>query len=521
MVANIDPRATRFTKVIVFLGLLISLSAGIVVAEPWISNRFAQNCAGCHAAGRPNRPAIGRRCSLSCQGCHVNPQGGGLRNQYGKWNSQRWLRSFRSKYVHEEGTPAPLTKQVYRKRVAQLGKGKKLPKKVTDRVPPHSVIKPTHPPENLYDKYSWNEWKTEVASDTQYQAIIPKGDPYRLERSLSTYAGADVRYFYGSLQDSNDKDIDFDGFMAIDVGFRARPFKYHKLSAVVEARYFNNARGGAGFLNSIDNGGTNVVAGGHLRSAYLLWDDLPYNTYLQYGNTRPLFGNYTLNHESLAQQISGFGGRPTFRTFSFGGSPNIPFFTFNYIQPSEAYGTSSEAQVGNDDEGYLITLGGRWVTAGLSTSLSLWSTTREVNGVDRTWDMYSLTAGGVWKGLIANFETIRVDRERLSSAGSDGGNVSTMELKYRIWREIYLQGSYATSNVLSNLGSANVAAVASGAPESLAPGDATEIMYGLKLFAIAGLEFDAQFITRTENPKEDGAEEYTNDLTMFQVHGYF
>ena len=372
MISNIDPRATRFTKVLVFLGLLVSLSAGIVVAEPWIASRFSQNCAGCHAPGRTNRPPIGRRCSLSCQGCHVNPQGGGLRSQYGKWNSQRWLRSFRSKYAHEEGTPAPLSKQVYNKRVAQLAKGKKLPKKVTDRVPPHSVIKPTHPSEKLYDKYSWKAWKTDVESDKQFYSIIPENDPYRLERTMSTYAGADVRYFYGSLQDSNDRDIEFDGFMAIDVGLRARPFKYHKLSAVIESRYFNNARG-PGILSSIDNGGTNVTAGGHLRSAYLLLDDLPYNTYLQYGNTRPLFGTYGVNHESLAQQISGFGGRPTFRMASFGGSPNIPFFLFNYIQPSEAYGQSSESQVGNDDEGYLITLGGRWVTMGLNIQLSLWS----------------------------------------------------------------------------------------------------------------------------------------------------
>jgi hypothetical protein len=521
MIPNIDPRATRFTKVLVFLGLLISLSVGIVVAEPWISNRFAQNCAGCHAPGRTNRPAIGRRCSLSCQGCHVNPQGGGLRNQYGKWNSQRWLRSFRNKYVHEEGTPAPLNKQVYRKRVAHLGKGKKLPKKVTKRVPPHEVIKKTHPDSKLYDYYSWSEWKTDVASDEQFMAIIPKNDPYRLERTMSTYAGADLRYFYGSLQDSNDKDVTFDGFMAVDVGFRARPLKYHKLSAVIESRFFNNARGSGGILQSLDSGGTNVIAGGHLRSAYLLWDDLPYNTYLQYGNTRPLFGNYSTNHESLGQQISGFGARPTFRMASFGGSPNVPFFLFNYIQPSEAYGTSSESQVGNDDEGYLITLGGRWVTLGLNAQLSLWSTVRDVGGVDRTWDMYSLSGGGTWKRFIANFETVRVDRERLNSAGSDGGNVSTAELKFRLWRELYLQGSYAVSNVLSNLGSANVSVVNPASPQSLAPGEGSEIMYGLKMFLISGLELDVQFVSRTETPEESAAEEYTNDLTMFQLHGYF
>jgi hypothetical protein len=103
----------------------------------------------------------------------VNPQGGGLRNTYGKWNSQRWLRSFRSDIFHEEGTPAPLGKQLYRKRVSRQGKGKKLPKKVLDRVAPHKTIKETHPSPKLYDKYSWKEWHTEVESDEQFSSHHP------------------------------------------------------------------------------------------------------------------------------------------------------------------------------------------------------------------------------------------------------------------------------------------------------------------------------------------------------------
>ncbi|MEO0335361.1 MAG: hypothetical protein AAF202_03150 [Pseudomonadota bacterium] len=513
MDSHIDPRADRFLKVILFFGILISVSAGFVIAEPWISNRFAQNCAGCHAPGRVNRPAVGRRCSLSCQGCHVNPQGGGLRNQYGKWNSQRWLRSFRSKVVHEEGTPAPLGKQLYRKRVERLGKGKKLPKKVLDRIPPHKTIKETHPPQKLYDKYSWKEWRTDVASDNQFQAIVPKDDPWRLERSMSTYAGADVRYFYGSLQRStSDDERTFDGFMAVDVGLRARPFKYHKLSAVLEARIQDEANGDTGYaLQSLDS------QSGHLRSAYILWDDLPYNTYLQYGNTRPLFGNYSVNHESLGQQLSGFGGRPVFRTASFGGSPNIPFFLFNLIQPSDAQGISSDATLGNDDEGYLITVGGRWVTLGLSTSLSIWSTKRDVNGEEKTWDMYSLTAGGAFGDFILNFDTTRIDRERTTGTGSDGGNVSTFEAKYRLWREFYLQASYATSNVMSELGTA----AGTTGLTSMAPGEATEIGYGLKAFLISGLEFDVLFLNREEVPDEAADDKFTNELTMFQLHAYF
>src|SRR4051812_42295725 len=68
-------------------------------AEPWLSTRYAQNCAGCHAPGRKNVPVTYRRCSLNCQGCHVNPSGGGLRSQYGKWNEERWLKSFRTDFL--------------------------------------------------------------------------------------------------------------------------------------------------------------------------------------------------------------------------------------------------------------------------------------------------------------------------------------------------------------------------------------------------------------------------------------
>ena len=62
----------------------VLLFSGPGISEPWLSNRFAQDCVGCHDEGRPNLDILDRRCTLSCQGCHVSPNGGGMRSvQFG------------------------------------------------------------------------------------------------------------------------------------------------------------------------------------------------------------------------------------------------------------------------------------------------------------------------------------------------------------------------------------------------------------------------------------------------------
>ena len=103
-----------YSRLFVLLGFVILNTQ--LSAEPWLSTRYAQNCAGCHSPGRKNLPPPDRRCSLSCQGCHVNPNGGGMRSFYGKWNSQYWLRSARiKKNNYNKKIFADFSKQIYGK----------------------------------------------------------------------------------------------------------------------------------------------------------------------------------------------------------------------------------------------------------------------------------------------------------------------------------------------------------------------------------------------------------------------
>lgn len=69
----------------------IILSWHQLAATPLIALREAQNCGGCHKPGRSQRPVLERRCTLDCQGCHIQPDGGGARNQWGRYYSDDQL----------------------------------------------------------------------------------------------------------------------------------------------------------------------------------------------------------------------------------------------------------------------------------------------------------------------------------------------------------------------------------------------------------------------------------------------
>jgi len=77
-----------FSRHIVVLLVLANALNGVGLATPLIALKEANNCAACHPDGRAQKPVLERRCTLDCQGCHIDPNGGGGRNEWGKYYSQ-------------------------------------------------------------------------------------------------------------------------------------------------------------------------------------------------------------------------------------------------------------------------------------------------------------------------------------------------------------------------------------------------------------------------------------------------
>ncbi len=512
----------KFIHLLIVVSFVFTLD--LVQAEPWLANRYAQNCTACHAPGRLNRKPSKRRCTLSCQGCHVNPNGGGLRNQYGKWNEERFLRSFYTGLAWNKKSPAPLHKQRYfQKNLKQMAKSKKkkgkgkqasvrklskkqmlhyarfgaplveIPKAITDE-----------------DPYFESSNYTTARNKVEELSRMSRNDPYRVERRNMVTVGGDLRLFYlqrseGAPAGSKLEEGTFFP-MVFDFGVRVRPIK-ENLSFVYEGRVLNAGNLGPGGDPSSLDKLFGPRGAGINRSAYMLVDDLWYNSYLQVGFFRPMFGLYNPNHTAMINDYTNLDFTTSIKQVGFGLAPNVPFGIFNYILPSEGVGAGSISA----EEGFNFTLGLRFVRLGAHAQLHYWQSEDDQGLNPRKRTMWNINGGVVLldRRLIVNGELTNVRKE---FAGLDETKILGVDVRGRIWREVYLTGGYAQAN-------AAIAFNNTTSGTGISPGSGTETTLGIRGFWISG--FETELLMSDKVNKEDGFADQKESTLSFQMHAFF
>lgn len=375
-----------------------------------------------------------------------------------------------------------------------------------------------------YDRHDRQEFIT-TQNNTEFLARVTADDPYREEHENKVFADFDARYFYlnGKFQGNGTKtgNKSYTGPMAMNIGVRYRPVPDH-VQFVFEDQYYNAAVQSSQY-STIDN----FVTGGVTpRSAYVLVDDLPYASYVMAGLYKPMFGYETPDHTSLLNTLlfanNSTTGGDTFDEDSFrsatalykavtiGSSPNVPFINISYIMPMDQL---SPALGWYQDTGIDVTTGLRFVTMGASIMFSYWDTKGpEVqNGPSLENRMYGVT-GGIDipdvifhrnHDLIANVDFSDIKRE-FSPGAFDSGSVQTYDFKYRLWREMYGEFTYASSNVARNMKA----------------GSAYESDYGIRSFLLPGMDVELLVSSRDDS---DTVDNFQTKMTMTeaQLHLYF
>lgn len=367
-------------------------------------------------------------------------------------------------------------------------------------------------PAAITDESPFFESSNYSAARNQVEELsrIPREDPYRIERRNMVTVGGDLRLFYmqrseGAAAGSKlEEGTIFP--MVFDFGVRVRPIK-ENVSFVYEGRLLNAGNLGAGG----DPSGLDKLFGprgaGITRSAYLLVDDLWYNSYVQLGFFRPMFGLYNANHTAMINDFTDLDFNVSIKQAGFGLAPNVPFGIVNYILPAEGVGTGSISA----EEGFNLTVGLRFVRMGAHAQLHYWSSEDDQGLVPRSRTMWNLNGGFVLfnQRLIINGEMTNVRKE---VAGLDETKILGVDVKFRPWREVYLEAGFAQSN-------AAVAFNNTTSGTGISPGSGTETTLGVRGFWISG--FETQLLMADKVIKEDGFADQKESTISFQMHTYF